>query len=78
MTMEQSQMLLYSENFLKVTTGLQKKENSKTKGERDYKMNWEGTEFKSTSPLLDFKYIQLQTIGNNALHQVITQETCIL
>ena len=38
--MQQSQMLFfYFENFLKVTTGLQKMETNKQKG--DYKMNWE-------------------------------------
>lgn len=35
----ESDAFFYFENFLKVTTGLQKMETNKQKG--DYKMNWE-------------------------------------
>lgn len=41
MTMEQSQVLFNYENFLKVSTVLQKKGKLKTKGERACKMDLE-------------------------------------
>lgn len=69
MTTEQSQMLLYFENFPKVTTGLQKKENSKQKGT----IKWTGNSIQTDLSLIGFKYIQLQMIGNNILPSVATQ-----
>lgn len=48
-------MLFKCENFLKVTTGLQKKEHSKHKEEE--LQNELGIAFRMTSTLLDFKYV---------------------